>query len=143
MSGMGRREFVALLGGAAAWPVAARAQEPGCVYRLGAISEREKDRLHGQRGEECNSIVWMGWNRKCSGVNKQHTRNMDGNPSGDIVQNSDSGTASSFGVSRPMRARYPRPSGRHPENMVPDARPVRKLLLVMTAPKGVLASSTF
>src|SRR5260370_4906562 len=54
-------------------------------------------------------------------------------PSGAIVQNSDSGTASAFGVSRPMRARYPRPSGCQHENMVADASlsAARKLLLVL------------
>jgi hypothetical protein len=54
---MNRREFITLLGGSAAWPVTARAQQPGPIARIGvlntgvedAVSSREYDRNGGGR----------------------------------------------------------------------------------------------
>ena len=43
---MQRRTFITLLGGMAAWPLAARAQEPGRIYRVGGLHASPRDAPH-------------------------------------------------------------------------------------------------
>jgi putative tryptophan/tyrosine transport system substrate-binding protein len=40
---IGRREFITLLGGAAAWPIAVRAQQTGKIWRIGMLDTASRE----------------------------------------------------------------------------------------------------
>ena len=64
MFGMRRREFVALLGGAAvAWPLAARAQQPERMRRIGVLTNLVADDPEAQAriGAFLQGLQELGW----------------------------------------------------------------------------------
>jgi putative ABC transport system substrate-binding protein len=61
---MERRQFIALVGGAAAWPLAARAQSPGeRIRRIGVLHTSAPDDLHGQARNTAflQALAQLGW----------------------------------------------------------------------------------
>ena len=60
---LGRREFISLLGGAAAWPLAARAQQPNQIARVGYLSQESTafDRSHGDSAAFRDALGDLGY----------------------------------------------------------------------------------
>ena len=61
---MKRREFIALLGGAAAWPLAARAQQPAKMLRVGTVAGTPKSSPH-----------WVAFERRMGEFGYQEGKN--------------------------------------------------------------------
>jgi putative ABC transport system substrate-binding protein len=63
MFGMKRREFITLLGGAAAWPLAARAQQPDRVRRIGVLQAIDESDPEAQlrKAAFVRRLQELGW----------------------------------------------------------------------------------
>jgi putative ABC transport system substrate-binding protein len=61
---MRRRQFISLLGGAAAWPLAARAQQPGGMRRIGVLIPAPADDQEYQARVAAflQGLQQLGWN---------------------------------------------------------------------------------
>jgi ABC-type uncharacterized transport system substrate-binding protein len=60
---MQRRQFIRLLGGAAVWPLAAHAQQPEPMRRIGILMNRSEDSAEGQARVAAlrQSLQQLGW----------------------------------------------------------------------------------
>ena len=61
MSKIRRREFMILLGSAAGWPVVARAQQPGRVWRIGVLETTSMDLNAANFEAFCQSLRELGY----------------------------------------------------------------------------------
>jgi putative ABC transport system substrate-binding protein len=61
--GLGRREFITLLGGTATLPLAARAQQPNQIARIGYLSQESAvfDRSHGDSAAFRDALGDLGY----------------------------------------------------------------------------------
>jgi putative ABC transport system substrate-binding protein len=58
---MKRRDFLTLLGGAAAWPLAARAQQAGKIYTIGFLTPGSLEELAMVTAVFPDALRELGW----------------------------------------------------------------------------------